>query len=69
MVKDHISEGTFRDYAFIEYFTIEEAAYALEKMKQKPMYLRGEMLSATYSKIKRDENLNIVSGQQVLYLI
>ena len=63
MVKDHMSNNEYRDYAFVEYFTIEEATNALEQMKEQPMSIRGEVIYAAYSKIKRDE----FQTQQVIF--
>ena len=57
MVKDHISQNEFRDYAFVEYFTVENASYALEEMKKNPLEIRGDAIYAAYSKIKRDDCL------------
>lgn len=64
MVKDHLSNNEFRDYAFVEYFSIEDATKALEQMKRTPMIIRGEALYAAFSKIKREEAL---TTQQVIF--
>lgn len=64
MVKDHLSNNEFRDYAFVEYFSIEDATNALEQMKRTPMIIRGEAIYAAFSKIKREDAL---TTQQVIY--
>lgn len=65
MVRDHLSENSYRDYAFIEYFSIKESTNALEQMKEKPLYIRGDIIYAAYSKIKREDYSNIPVNQQV----
>ena len=67
MVKDHLSNNDYRDYAFVEYYTIEEATNALEQMKKTPMITRGEVIYAAFSKIKREDNGIMNTQQQVIY--
>ena len=67
MVKDHLSNNDYRDYAFVEYYTIEEATNALEQMKKTPMIIRGEVIYAAFSKIKREDNGIMNTQQQVIY--
>lgn len=54
MAKDKLT-NQLRDYAFIEYFSIEEASKALDEIKRNPLKIRGCQLYVTYSKIKRED--------------
>ena len=47
--------GEPKEFAFIEYFSIEEATMALNFIKKYPMTIRGNPICVTYSKIKRDD--------------
>ena len=54
MVCDKIT-GEPKDYAFVEYFTIDEATMALNQIKRNPVKLRGNPIFVTFSKIRRPE--------------
>lgn len=56
MVRDHATENLYRDYAFVEYFSLEEASNALEQLRITPLFIRGDQIFASYSKIKRDDH-------------
>jgi RNA recognition motif-containing protein len=67
MVKDRISlKDEYRDYAFVEYFTIEDSTKALDEMKINPLFIRGFQIFGAYSKIKKDDDK---SYQQVILLL
>ena len=62
MVKDRSNQKEeFKEYAFIEYFSLEDSNKALENLKKNTVFIRGCNLMGNYSKIKKDlidTNLN-----------
>jgi len=60
MVTDKVT-GEPKDYAFVEYFTIEEATIALNQIKRNPVKVRGNPVFATFSKIKRQEVKKLIN--------
>jgi len=67
MVKDRISlKDEYRDYAFVEYFTIEDSTKALDEMKNNPLFIRGFQIFGAYSKIKKEDDK---AYQQVIFLL
>ncbi len=58
MVRDKIS-GELKDFAFVEYFTLDEAVYALDQIKRCPVKIRNNPIYATFSKIRRAEDLKV----------
>lgn len=56
MIRDRIS-GELKDFAFVEYFTIEEAAFAVDSIKRCPLKLRNNPIYVTFSKIRRPEDI------------
>ena len=62
MVKDRSNQKEeFKEYAFIEYFSLEDSNTAHENLKKNTVFIRGCNLMGNYSKIKKDlidTNLN-----------
>ena len=58
MISDKIS-GEPKDFAFIEYFTIEEATMALNQIKRNPIKIRNNITYVTFSKIRRPEDFKV----------
>lgn len=59
MVRDKIS-GESRDFAFIEYFSVEEAIYVLDLIKRSPVKIRNNQIFVTFSKIRREEDTKVL---------
>jgi hypothetical protein len=51
--------GEPRDFAFVDYFTVEEAAMVINSLKRNPMKIRGMPINVTYSKIRKPEDLRV----------
>jgi hypothetical protein len=51
--------GEPRDFAFVEYFSVEEATMVLNSLKRSPMKIRGMPINVTYSKIRKLEDLRV----------
>jgi len=58
MISDKIS-GEPKDFAFIEYFTVEEATMALNQIKRNPIKIRNNITYVTFSKIRRPEDFKV----------
>jgi hypothetical protein len=58
VISDKIS-GEPKDFAFIEYFTIEEATMALNQIKRNPIKIRNNITYVTFSKIRRPEDFKV----------
>ena len=58
MIKDKIS-GEVKDFAFVEYFTLDESQYAMAQIKQNPVKIRDNPIYVTYSKIRRSEEMRV----------
>jgi RNA recognition motif-containing protein len=57
MVKDRSNQKEeFKEYAFIEYFNLDDSNKALENLKKNTVSIRGCNLMGKYSKIKKDLN-------------
>lgn len=54
MIRDRIT-GEVKDFAFVEYFTLDEAINAVEVIKKSPVKIRGVPIYTTYSKIRKQE--------------
>ena len=52
MIKDKVT-GEMRDFAFIEFFTQQDADYVMQATKQESFSVNGQTVHVTYSKIKR----------------
>jgi hypothetical protein len=59
MISDKIS-GEPKDFAFVEYFTIDEATTALNQIKRNPIKIRNNLIYVTFSKIRRPEDLKVL---------
>ncbi len=54
LIKD--KEGDlYRDFAFIEFHSVEDATFVLERAKQDRVKIRGVPVYLSYSKFKRPE--------------
>lgn len=51
--------GEPKDFAFIEYYTIEESSMALAQIKRNPVKIRGNHVFVTFSKIRRPEDFKV----------
>lgn len=58
MVGDKITNEQ-KEFCFVEYFTIEEATYALNMIKRNPIKIRNNPIYVTYSKIRRQEDIKV----------
>ena len=59
MIKDKnsLSEAAYKNYAFVEFFELEDAKKALEALGKGEVTLRNEVLSGNYStKTAEDKN-------------
>ncbi len=66
MISERIT-GEPKDFAFVEYFTIEEATIALNQIKRIPVKIRGNPLFVTFSKIKRpDEKVKLILNLKLI---
>jgi len=55
MIRDKIT-SELKDFAFVEYFTVEEASYAMNQIKKNPIKLKNQIIYCTFSKIRRPED-------------
>jgi hypothetical protein len=53
MIRDKIS-GELKDFAFVEYFTLDEAQHAMNLIK-----IRNNPIYVTYSKIRRCDEIRV----------
>ncbi len=51
--------GEPKDFAFVEYFSIEESTMALNQIKRNPVKIRGNPVFVTFSKIRRPEDFKV----------
>lgn len=58
LIRDKIT-GEQKDFAFVEYFSIDEATFALDQIKKIPVKIRNNPIFATFSKIRRFEDLKV----------
>jgi RNA recognition motif-containing protein len=58
LISDKIT-GEIRDYAFVDYFSIEEATNAINNIKRNPIKLRNNPIFVTFSKIKRTDEVKV----------
>ncbi len=54
MIKDR-NTGELRDFAFVEFFSLEDANTVMQRAKQDSLMVLGHQVHVTYSKIKRGE--------------
>lgn len=54
--------GKLRDFAFIEFFTFQDAANVIAETKRNPLFVKGRKVHVTYSKIRHGEILNVIKG-------
>lgn len=58
MIRDKISTE-LKDFAFVEYFTLEEATYAMNQIKKAPIKVKNQPIYCTFSKIRRPEDIKV----------
>ena len=59
MIKDKNSlNETYKNYAFVEFFELENAKKALQAMNKGEITLRDEVLSGNYSTKTEDKNIS-----------
>jgi RNA recognition motif-containing protein len=58
MIKDKLT-GEIKDFAFVEFFTLDEAQYAIAQIKKNPVKIRDNHVYVTYSKIRRSEEMRV----------
>jgi RNA-binding protein 5/10 len=54
MIKDK-NTGELRDFAFVEFFTLEDAGKVMQYSKKEDILINGCPIHLTYSKLKRGE--------------
>jgi hypothetical protein len=54
MIKDKNS-GELRDFAFIEFFTLEDANYVMKMVKKSQIKINNYPVYVTYSRIKKGD--------------
>ncbi len=59
MIRDKIS-AELKDFAFVEYFTVEEATYAMNQIKKNPIKIKNQIIYCTFSKIRRPEDFKVI---------
>ncbi len=55
MISEKIT-GEPKEFAFIEFFSVDEATCALNSMKRNPVKIKGIPLFVTFSKIRKPED-------------
>lgn len=68
MISDKISCEP-KDFAFVEYYTIDEATIALNQIKRNPIKIRNNQIYVTFSKIRRPEDLKVINAFNIFILI
>jgi len=58
MIRDKIT-AEVKDFAFVEYFTVEEAAFAINQIKKNPIKIKNQIIYCTFSKIRRPEDYKV----------
>ncbi len=48
--------GALRDFAFIEFFSLEDSAKVMNGIKKEPLMFKGQPVRVTYSKTKGDHS-------------
>jgi hypothetical protein len=64
--------GEPKDFAFIEFYTIEESSMALGQIKRNPIKIRGNPIFVTFSKIRRPEDFKVKSlnfNEKLLFVL
>ena len=55
LIRDKFEPEKFRNFVFVEYYTIADAEKVISTVKRNPMKINGERVFITYSKLKRDD--------------
>ena len=58
MIRDKISLE-LKDFAFVEFYSVEEATFAVNQIKKNPIKIKNQPLYCTFSKIRRPEDLKV----------
>ncbi len=61
MIRDKLS-AELKDFAFVEYFTVEEATYAINQIKKNPIKIKNQIIYCTFSKIRRPEDYKVIKN-------
>ena len=61
MIRDKLS-AELKDFAFVEYFTVEEATYAINQIKKNPIKIKNQIIYCTFSKIRRPEDSKVIKN-------
>ena len=61
-----------KDFAFVEFFSVEDATLALDQAKYEKLKIRGSPVYVSYSKFKRHEqyvthDINFTIGQYIVW--
>jgi len=54
MIKDK-NTGELRDFAFIEFFTLQDSANVIASTRKEPLLIKGQSVNVSYSKLKKGE--------------
>jgi RNA recognition motif-containing protein len=63
MIRDKISTE-LKDFAFVEFYSVEEATYAINQIKKNPIKVKNQPIYCTFSKIRRPEDLKVIKRIQ-----
>ena len=55
LIRDRFDPESYRNFVFVEYFTVEDAAKVISHAKKESIRILGERVYVTFSKSKRDE--------------
>jgi RNA recognition motif-containing protein len=55
LIRDKYQPEKYRNFVFVEYFTIEDAVKVINAVKKDPMKINDERVYITFSKTKKDE--------------
>jgi hypothetical protein len=58
MIRDKISLE-LKDFAFVEFYSVEEATFAVNQIKKNPIKIKNQPIYCTFSKIRRPEDLKV----------
>ena len=68
MIKDrnNSSSESYRDYGFIEFFSVEDATFVLDRSKQDRLKIKGQQISVSFSRFKKHEQY--VTLKEITYV-
>lgn len=68
MIKDKFN-GSWRDFAFVEFFTIEDANMVMSTVKKDPLKINGVQVFVTYSRLKKGDVSQAAAAVVLQYLV